>query len=214
MPNIRLSFSLRGWGLGATCQRLPFQRAISGYCALLFSGAHQPAAVQSNGVRHETLVSSVEALVGAAAGTTVHRVPFQSSAMSDVTPVRLKFLSPTAIQNRGVGHDTPFSSLSIDLEGAGDGNLDHLEPFQRSVNVTGANTEPMFSLPTAKQLLAPAHAIPYSLLHAAFATGAEERSRLHVNRSINGVYRWLVASGARAPAAKHSVTVGHETPLN
>lgn len=214
-PNIRLSFSLGGWGLGATRQRLPFQRVSSGYSALFLSGAHQPAAMQSEGVAHETLVSSVDEWAGAAAGTTRQRPPLQRSAMSEVTPVRLKFLSPTAMQDCRVGHETAFSSLSIEPEGVGDGTIDHLDPFQYSVKVTGANTEPMFLLPTAKQLLASAHAIPYSLLHAAFGLGtADTRQDCLPNRSINGRYRALLGLAADAPAAKHSVIVGQETPLS
>ena len=88
---------------------------------------------------------------GLGLGTTAHRDPFQRSMSGTVGDAALARSLPTAMQLRGVAHETATSALAIMWGRAGLGTTDQPRPFHRSMS---GRVCPflLIRLPTAKHV--------------------------------------------------------------
>src|SRR5262249_61705940 len=99
-----------------------------------------PTAMQRSGALHDTLCSAMFVPAGRGIVWAIHRLPVHRSVSTLVSPE----LSPTAMQSRSVGQDTPSSSPPPD--GTGTAWAAQLVPFQCSasgrVSGPGKNGDP------------------------------------------------------------------------
>jgi hypothetical protein len=127
---------LLGFGVVCIDQPVPFQRSanvvLEGVFALI-----APTAVQALGDEHDTAENSaLWASWGFGGLRSDQVVPFQVSTSSScctrlsIGPVTQN--APTAVQLVGDVHDTPSSSLAIDLAGTGTGTILQLLPSHDS----------------------------------------------------------------------------------
>src|ERR1700733_1949164 len=119
-----------GGGGGWRAPPAPFQCSAS--ASSRAGGLSRPAAVQDAAEVQSTPCSWVSFRCGLGVGCTAHRRPSQRSArVADGTLPR----SPTAVQVRGGGHETPASSLPCPRKtGLGTGWADQLVPSQCSAS--------------------------------------------------------------------------------
>jgi hypothetical protein len=119
---------------------------------------------------------------------------------------------PTAVQLVALAHETSASELKPRGR-LGLGTIDHVLPFQRSINVAGSSGPPMSLKPTAKQLVALVHATLLSMLPEPIA-GLGLVTIDHFvpfQRSINVLEALPVAA---PPTAKQLVGLVQDTPLS
>ena len=155
-------------------------------------------------VGHATAWKFVYESLGLGVVVIDQRWPFQCSASGLVRSL-FGQKEPTAKQLFCAGHTTRSSSIFVPF-GFGVVRIDHLVPFQCSVNALPARR------PTAEQLAALGHATPSNSVAGDAVGLATVDHALPFHRSIN----WVVcrAASCELPTAKHFDGPVHATPAS
>src|SRR5215471_246943 len=140
-----------GLGTGTMAQPVPFQCSATSACRGELSMPVPPTAMQLDGLGQDTPIKKLGSAPGKSGVFWISQVlPFQDSArLTGVLKPSAE--GPAAMQNDGMGHETPENPLAEAWVRLGVGWMDHLVPSQCSARV--ATGVPVLSVgaPTAVQ---------------------------------------------------------------